>query len=82
MGDDPEAAGMPNPSVERRASTSSPLPLPKPTRTMESQQDSADTGARGSDESPKRLGVLDTLAQQQQQESKRAKTMGPIWLQE
>eukprot|EP00969_Alexandrium_andersonii_P057004 2514244-Alexandrium_andersonii.AAC.1 len=57
------------------------MPLPKLTRTGD-PQDSADTGARGSDESPKRRGVLDTLAQQQQQESKRAKTSGPIWLQE
>eukprot|EP00969_Alexandrium_andersonii_P313928 13868784-Alexandrium_andersonii.AAC.1 len=66
--------------MKRRASTSSPMPLPKLTR-IEEPQDSVDTGARGSGESPKRRGVLDTLAQQQQ-ESKRAKTMGPIWLQE
>eukprot|EP00969_Alexandrium_andersonii_P099116 4372148-Alexandrium_andersonii.AAC.1 len=65
--------------MKRRASTSSQMPLPKLTR-VEETPDSVDTGARGS-ESPKRRGVLDTLAQQQQ-DAKRAKTLGPVWLQE
>eukprot|EP00969_Alexandrium_andersonii_P367362 15470556-Alexandrium_andersonii.AAC.1 len=65
--------------MKRRSSNSSPMPLPKLTR-VEEPQGSADTGARGS-ESPKRRGVLGILAQQQQ-EAKRAKTLGPIWLQE
>eukprot|EP00969_Alexandrium_andersonii_P026267 1146258-Alexandrium_andersonii.AAC.1 len=55
------------------------MPLPKLTR-VEEPQDSVDSGARGSD-SPKRRGVLDTLAQQQQ-DTKRAKTIAPVWLQE
>eukprot|EP00969_Alexandrium_andersonii_P072426 3195396-Alexandrium_andersonii.AAC.1 len=56
------------------------MPLLKLTRTDE-PQDSVDIGARGSGESPTRRGVLDTLAQRPQ-DSKRAKTLGPVWLQE
>eukprot|EP00969_Alexandrium_andersonii_P239032 10552496-Alexandrium_andersonii.AAC.1 len=74
-----QEGGTPNPSMKLRSSNSSPTPMPKLTR-LEEPQDPVDTGARGSD-SPKRRGVLDTLAQQQQ-EAKRAKTLGPIWLQE
>eukprot|EP00969_Alexandrium_andersonii_P089713 3961531-Alexandrium_andersonii.AAC.1 len=52
------------------------MPLPKLTRTCEPRG----TGARGS-EPPKRRSVLDTL-DQQQQDTERAKTLGPFWLQE
>eukprot|EP00969_Alexandrium_andersonii_P150980 6676186-Alexandrium_andersonii.AAC.1 len=47
---------------------------------LEEPQGSVDMGARGPD-SPKQRSMLDTLALQQQ-ETDRARTLDPIWLQE